>query len=355
MSILSLQHRLFPLLRPFGAAYGAAMRLRARHYATGKHSYRAACPVISVGNIAWGGTGKTPVVDYLLGKAAEDGIRTAVLTRGYGASPPQTPFPVSRDASPDAAGDEPLMLARRHPEALILVDPDRGRAAAWAEQNAAPHLFILDDGMQHLAMARDMDIVLLRPIDILEQWGRVIPAGSWREGESALSRAHAFCVKADPATFSALVPAAKNRLEKFGRPVFSFTLAPTGLTRLAAQANSVPETAPDLGGERYTLLCGTGDPEHVRATARALLGRDAHTALILPDHHPYTEADVTQACAPGIPVVCTAKDARKLAPLLPTFGDIPVWVLEVRVSFGPALFTDNTFDTWWRRQLRRIA
>lgn len=353
MSISSLQRRLAPLLRPAGTAYAAAMRLRAARYAaTG--AYRAACPTVSVGNISWGGTGKTPIVDYLLGKTERANLKTVVLTRGYKASPPELPFPVTPESDPAAAGDEPLLLARRHPHALVLVDPKRRRAAAWAEKNAAPGLFLLDDGMQHLAVARDLNIVLLRPDDLLEGWNRVIPAGTWREDKTALARADAFCMKLDETLLPSIIPVAEQRLAVFGRPLFFFDLHPTGLTRLTAHACPVPETVHTLNGTPYTLLCGTGNPAHVRQTAASLLGNSPSRDIIVQDHHHYTETDAARARALGLPVVCTAKDAVKLATILPAFGDVPVWILEIQAVFGRTMFTDVAFDVWWDESLKRL-
>ena len=356
MSILSLQRRLAPLLRPAAAAYGAAMKLRAARYASPllARPYRAACPVISVGNISWGGTGKTPVVDYLLGKTEEANLRTVVLTRGYKAAPPELPFPVSVKDDPQTAGDEPLLLARRHPHALVLVDPKRSRAAAWAEKNAAPQLFLLDDGMQHLAIERDLNLVLLKPDDLLDGWDSVIPAGTWREGKSALARADAFCMKLDAALLPSILPVAEKRLKTFRRPLFFFDLFPTGLIRLVPSDRAVPETIPNLGGAAYTLLCGTGNPEHVRRTAQTLLGAAPEASIIVQDHHQYTEEDAIRARASGNPIVCTAKDAVKLTRLLPVFGEVPVWILDARAVFGKTLFTENTFDAWWEENCRRL-
>lgn len=356
MNTATLQQRLGFALRPMAAVYGAAVRLRAARYGSKFFtSFRASCPVISVGNISWGGTGKTPVVDYLLDRTGEAGLRTVVLTRGYKASPPELPFLVRRNGDPREAGDEPLLLARRHPETMIIVDPKRSRAAAWAEANASPDLLLLDDGMQHLAMARDIDIVLLKADDLLDGWNKVIPAGTWREDASALARAHAFCIKADSAVFSAIVPVAESRLAALARPLFSFSLQPTGLVRLAPYGENSPETASGLGSQAYILLCGTGDPAHVAATAEAFLGRPPSASIILSDHHHYTSEDAIRTAKIGKPLVCTAKDAVKLIPLLPHFGDVPVWILDVRTVFGPALFTTQNFDQWWRSRLDAAA
>lgn len=356
METEKLQRRFASVLRPVSGLYRGIMRLRELRYGMRMLAFphRAPCPVVSVGNISWGGSGKTPVVDYLLDHTAKLSLRTVVLTRGYKAAPPELPFPVSRKDDPHLAGDEPLMLARRHPDTLVLVDPNRARAAAWAEKNAAPRLFFLDDGMQHLAMERDLEIVLLRPDDLLENWNRVIPAGTWREGEKALERADVFLMKADDRTLAGLLPVAEKRLSRFNRPFFSFDLKPVGLARLRPFDHALPETVPDLAGKPYTFLCGTGNPAHVKQTARALLMNAPTHEMVFPDHHAYGTEDARRAARPGLPIVCTAKDAVKLAPLLAHFGEIPVWVLDARAVFGPGLFTSITFSEWWEKKLEYL-
>jgi tetraacyldisaccharide 4'-kinase len=357
MDIGKLQRRFTGILSPASRVYAAFMQARAFRYATRglAFPFRAKRPVISVGNIAWGGTGKTPVVEYLLTKTAGEGLTSVVLTRGYKASAPELPFAVSPgEENPLASGDEPLLLARRHPEALVMVDPRRRRAAAWAEKNARPDLFLLDDGMQHLDIARDLDIVLLRPEDLLDQWNKVIPAGSWREGKSALGRAHAFCLKADLPRFTALSAVAGQRLAAYGRPLFSFHLAPSGLERLVPYGKALPETRGDLGGTPYTLVCGTADPGQVAKTATDFLGYPPAETRAFPDHHRYTAEDVRAFCSPSRPVVCTAKDAVKLAAHLAEAAGTPIWVLGVSAVFGPSLFLRQTFDEWWLENLRRL-
>ncbi len=357
MNISSLQRRFRPLLRPAAALYEAAMRLRASGYAKASEknkAYRAACPVVSVGNIAWGGSGKTPIVGWLLDWAAQNALEAVVLTRGYKAAPPELPYPVRPYSDAASAGDEPLFLARKHPKALVIVDPKRRRSAAWAEENAAPHLFVLDDGMQHMDMGRDINLVLLRPDDLLTDWGQVIPAGPWREGASALARADAFCIKADPALLSALASAAELRLKTYGKPLFSFHLAPNGLSRLCENSGD-PERISDLQGRDYALACAVGSPGQVQETAKNLLGKDPAVRKFFPDHHAFTAADAESLATQNLPVVCTGKDAVKLLPLLPRFGQTPVWVLEVALRFGPALFTNDTFESWWAGQWQRLT
>lgn len=369
MNVPRIQRRLSPVLGPASKAYGIVMRLRAKRYASRLgRPYRAKCPVVSIGNIGWGGSGKTPLTDWFLAWADRNGLLSVVLTRGYGGKPPALPFSVGLDNFAGESGDEPLYLARRHPGALVLVDPKRARAAAWAEKNASPGLFILDDGMQHMAVARDMECVLLRPEDLLDEWNKVIPAGSWREPAEALGRADAFFLKADPARAAALAYAAKQRLEAFGKPLFFFHLAPTGLRRLEGKVKNLAQAtrslaaeagggrfAPNLDGAEYVLTCAVGAPVQVRESAVALLGRAPSAEVFFPDHHSFTEADALSLAAHGLPVVCTGKDAVKLLPLLRHFGQIPVWEMDARVVFGLSLFEERSFPEWWDATWRGLA
>ena len=147
MNPLSWQKRLRPLLTPVSLLYRRILAARrAKWENEGSPAFRPACQCVSVGNIAWGGTGKTPVVDWLLGWSEARGLRAVVLSRGYKAQPPELPLHVSPSRTPGEAGDEPLMLALEHPSAAVMVDPDRRRSGRWAEERLSPDLFVLDDG-----------------------------------------------------------------------------------------------------------------------------------------------------------------------------------------------------------------
>jgi tetraacyldisaccharide 4'-kinase len=318
-----------------------------------------------VGNIAWGGSGKTPFVGWLLAWAERRGLKAVVLTRGYKARPGKEPLLVRGDSPPDRAGDEALMLARAFPRADVLAFPDRVRAARLAEQRLLPDLMILDDGMQHLAVRRDVDIVLLRPEDLREDWNRVIPAGPWREGADSLTCASVFAVKAGDEEFAHLRPLAEARLTGFRRPLFSFTLVPTGLRPLfpgmlfsgkEENADASPLEPERCFGRPYILFSGVGNPAGVATTAVRLLGRPPERHFVFADHHRYSLRDARALLAgasASLPIVCTAKDAVKIAPFAAFFGAVPVWVLETRLEFGPALFTDAGFVDWWETALSK--
>ncbi len=348
------QRRLSPLLAPLGLAYGRLMRARREAYAKGRRpSMEPAAPTVSVGNIAWGGTGKTPLTRWLCARAAADGLTPVVLTRGYKACPPAPHYLVRYESPVEYAGDEPLELARACPGARVVVDPERSRAAAWAAEQFGPDLFILDDGFQHLAVRRHLDLVLLRPADLVRDWNRVLPAGPWREPASALAAADAFLVKAAPGAFTALEPDARRRLGGLGRPVFSFDVRSGGA--FPALGN---DAAVDLARAPFVLVTATGDPRQVLRSVAELAGRAPERHLAFGDHHAFTARHWTSICqaadaAGARLVVCTPKDAVKLEPL--AAGAEPERLLVVRpeVVFGPALFADQAFPdwfgAWWER------
>ena len=358
MNSRALYDKLAPLLRPLALPYAFFMARRRRMYERGVlPSFMPRCPCVAVGNIAWGGTGKTPFTAWLLDWAGQRGLRAVVLTRGYGGNPGRQPLLVRDDTPPEQSGDEPLMLARAFPEASVLAFPRRSESARLAQNRLNPDIFILDDGMQHLGMGRHANIVLLRPEDLEEQWNRVIPAGSWREGASALASASAFAIKADEAEFARLAPAAEKRLAAFGKGLFSFTLAARGLRPLLAKGNSQTQNTPPTLLDRheyqdrpYILVSGVGSPAQAEASARALMGRPPLQHFAFADHHPYSAADVqaiVKLSAAPLPVICTAKDAVKLQRFGEDWGNVPVWVMETELRFGPSLFCRTDFPQWW--------
>ena len=357
------QRRLSPLLAPLGLAYGRVMRARRGAYASGrKASMEPGAPTVSVGNIAWGGTGKTPLTHWLCAWAGQRDLTPVVLTRGYKARPPAPHYLVRLDSPVEYAGDEPLELvracARSCPQARVVVDPVRSRAAVWAAREFSPHLFVLDDGFQHMAVRRDLDLVLLRPADLARDWGKVIPAGPWREPASALDAAHAFLIKASPGAFQALERDVRGRLEGLGRPVFSFDVRAAGVWA-AADPGADPGTDAAMAGTPFVLVTATGDPSQVLRSVAEMAGRDPQRHLAFADHHGFTEtdwADIRAAAdqAGARAVLCTPKDAVKLEPLAMGAEPERLYVVRPEVVFGPAMFTDQDFPAWftawWERK-----
>lgn len=337
--ITHLQNRFAPLLDPLSKGYAWLMRQRARLYLTGRFaSWTPPAPCISVGNISWGGTGKTPVVSWLLDWARGEGISATVLTRGYGGKPPHLPYEVQLLSLPREAGDEPLLLKRTHPQARILVDPKRVRAGKFSSRNRTD-LFILDDGFQHLRAGRDLNLCLLCPRDLDEDWDRVIPAGTWREDVSALARADAFLINTMLDDDGCLETVAHIKLTALGKPIFFFHVTARGV------ANALTgEALETLDGCRFVLVTAIANPDKVCQTCKSDLGEKPVRHLVYPDHHPFNLADwqaiveaaTSNACTH---IVCTPKDAVKLAP----FADERLWVPQLTTSFsaaGPIPFRD---------------
>jgi tetraacyldisaccharide 4'-kinase len=356
MDYAQLRKILAPVLKPASWGYAAALRLRAWLYAGGvKGSARPEVFCISVGNISWGGSGKTPVVSWILHWADQYSLRPAVLTRGYGGKSPVRPLQVKTDTCPGLSGDEPLMLAKTHPYALILADPDRRRALRWAKEHFAPDLYILDDGMQHLALQRDLNLVVLKAADLSTDWNKVIPAGPWREDESALARADAFLLRL-PSGGNAggaeddsgkLLAAASEKLQAFNVPLFAFKLRSAGFIPL----RDWPEGAGTgtISGA-YVLCTAVGDPESVRASAEFLTGRPAAREFIFADHHKFSLNDLNGVKSAGmkLPVVVTAKDAVKIQPLLQALREMEILVLDSAVDFVRTDFSGQSslFGDW---------
>jgi tetraacyldisaccharide 4'-kinase len=360
------------------------MQTRRRLYASGALSaYSPSIPAVSVGNIALGGSGKTPLVSFLLTWAEKRGKRAVVLIRGYGGRPGAAPLAVRADTPPSICGDEGLMLARAHPEATVLAHPRRALAAELAERFLRPDLLILDDGMQHLSMGRSVDIVLLRPQDLDEDYDLVLPAGPWREGAKALRQADVFAVKlgADPLSGRAL-----ERLAALGRPVYPFRLRAVALRPLQEGTGGMPgrltrdscpaQDGKDAGredavgkdacrdgaggegaGRLYLLASGVGDPAGVENTAETFMGRRPERHFIFADHHRFTARGLrgmlTDAPS-GLPLLCTAKDAVKLEAFASVFAGRKVFVLETALVFEPPLFTDTGFCAWWEKTFARL-
>jgi len=259
------------ILRGLSVGYGAAVRVRNAAFDAGLlPARRLPGPVISVGNLTAGGTGKTPAVEYLARLLESMGRKPAVLARGYGAKTPEGP------------SDEVASMA---PETRVYASPDRFASGMLALSEGADVL-VLDDGFQHRKLARDLDLLL---VDALDPWGggRLLPAGFLREPASSARRAGAVMI-----TRADLVPperreALRRSLERLGAdgPCFEACHAPYALEGDLA---GPPST---LKGMPAVLFSGLGNPEGFRGTARAL-GVDIRADFPFPDHHAYTERDM---------------------------------------------------------------
>ena len=274
-----------------------------------RRTHQAGVPVISVGNIAIGGTGKTPLVAALARELLARGARPAILTRGYRREG-RAPVVVrpGREVPWTTIGDEPALLASIAGGTPLVVDADRARGARTAVRELGATHLLLDDGFQHWRIARDVDIVTVDAADplCLER--------PRREHPRALGRADALVVTGRDA---AAVREAVDRLSRFApraRAVSARVIA-TGLRRGAAV---LPPTA--VHGRRVVALAGIAGPERFVATLRDL-GAEVVDAVVRPDHHRWLESEVVEACREAslreALAVTTAKDAVRMVPFAP--------------------------------------
>lgn len=172
------------LLVPLSAVYWIVLQLRTLLYGNGiLQTYRAGVPVVVVGNITAGGTGKTPTVLWLVGALQERGFRPGIVSRGYGGSKSGTSMRVEADSDASVVGDEPALLARRT-GCPVVVDPDRSRAAAMLVADGVD-VIVTDDGLQHYRLERDYEICVIDGARCLGN-RRLLPAGPLRENPGRL-------------------------------------------------------------------------------------------------------------------------------------------------------------------------
>jgi tetraacyldisaccharide 4'-kinase len=325
-------------------AYGAGRQLHRTLYDRGLlQRRRLGRPVICVGNLSVGGTGKTPFLIMMAGQLRARGRRPAVLSRGYGAEPPaRTPRIVSDGqafrAETERSGDEPALIARACPGVPVVIGASRYEAGCLAETEFDPDVFLLDDGFQHEALARDADLVLWDARDRPETQ-RLLPAGRLREPLSGLGRAtaviltHAEYLEAENAERS--LAKIERELEHWAPKIPRFHAASrlTGWRR--ADAPEVGERRPlnELAADRAYLVSGLARPEGFERLVRAA-GIEVAGHLRLPDHAPYDTARLESLAsrakqAGATRVVTTAKDAVKMEGLAGADG---VTVVEMEMS-----------------------
>jgi tetraacyldisaccharide 4'-kinase len=291
------------------AAYGAAIRLRNSWYDRPGHVRKGPVPVISVGNLAVGGTGKTPLVAWLARRLAAQGAVAAVVSRGYGGTAGPGPVVVSTGGGPrvDAriCGDEPHLLARALPGTIVIVGADRVEGVRAAAKAGAA-VVVLDDGFQHRRLARDLDIVLLdgrAPFD----GGRLLPAGRLREPASSLGRAGVVVLTRLGEHDEAAASHAAVRATGFAGPIVRAGHRVIAYFDLDGKPQPAPAGA--------LAFCGIGDPALFRADLEATGVRLAGFRAFR-DHHAYSVAAwqslCDQAARARVPLVTTEKDLSRL-------------------------------------------
>ncbi|MFN7956812.1 MAG: tetraacyldisaccharide 4'-kinase [Holophagaceae bacterium] len=321
---------------PLAPLYGAVVRARNRSFdAHPERINRADVPVISIGNLSAGGTGKTPLTLFLAEGLEAAGWTNTVLSRGYGGRREVDPMSVEADSDPRQTGDEPLLMARRLGPRRVVVGRQRHAAALRAlAQRPGLRCLLLDDGFQHRALHRDLDLLVL---DGVRLWGdgRMLPLGDLREPMDCARRAQALVVtRAARVLDRAAVEAWWARYGS-GGPLFWVDFALGGLRRW-------PEALPrsEVQGPAFAW-CGLGHPEAFYADL-LVAGHAWSGTHSFPDHRGPSPADLRRlqeaARAEGAGwLVCTEKDAVKLGPAHAGVLELPLLVAEQRVAGGDPL------------------
>jgi tetraacyldisaccharide 4'-kinase len=326
------------ILAPFAALYGALIQTHAALYRRGIiRVSRLDAPVISVGNITTGGTGKTPLVEHIARIAAGKDRRVCILTRGYKRENPKQRVVVSDGwnllAGANEAGDEPRLLAENLKGiAAVICDADRFAAGKWAIDQLGSDFFILDDGFQHLQLARDLNIVT---IDATDAWGNghLLPRGRLRERLDGLARADCIVItRVDQADDLDLIRSEIERLSKH-RPLFTSRMRVRDLRRVFPTTGSVEIATKQEVIAPIAAFAGIGNQ---RSFTRQLQneGYEPVSVSVFPDHHRYSQKDVAgiveKARSAGAnSLITTAKDAVKLRDL--SF-ELPCYVLDIEIS-----------------------
>ena len=323
-------------LSPLGGLYGVAMKARRGLYRRGLLRVRdVGVPLISVGNLTMGGTGKTPLVEWIADQLAAAKRRVCILTRGYGRAHPKQRVIVSNGAEilseAEQAGDEAFLLAERlKSRAAVISNADRRSAALWAIQNLRSDVFVLDDGFQNLGLARNLDIVT---IDATNPWGnrRLLPAGILREPLRELARADCIVLtRVDESHRIQDLEREINELSK-GRPVFRSRMKMVGLRPVSAAGDSL--STEGIKSSAVAAFCAIGNPQSFITQLRGD-GCELGHAQIFRDHHVYTQSDIDRIVRESIAagartLLTTAKDEVKLRSLR---FDLPCYAVDIGIE-----------------------
>ncbi|MBX8623457.1 tetraacyldisaccharide 4'-kinase [Pseudomonas glycinae] len=315
-------HPALTLLRPLEWLYRRVVAGKRQRFLDGEGEiYQSPVPVIVVGNITVGGTGKTPMILWLIEHCRRHGLRVGVVSRGYGAKPAQLPWRVQADQTADIAGDEPLLIVQRTGVPLM-IDPDRSAAVRALLDSEPLDLILSDDGMQHYRLARDLELVL---IDDARGLGnrRCLPAGPLREPAERLQ-------SVDGVLFNGALE------DRDGG--FAFRLKPSALVNLRSGERRPLDHFPP--GQAVHAVAGIGNPQRFFNTLEALDWRPVPHAFA--DHAEYSVQALS--FTPSLPVVMTEKDAVKCR----AFAADDWWYLTVDAVPSPA------FVAWFDTQLMRL-
>ena len=324
------------LLLPFSLIYSGILRIRHFIYDTGvKESYRPLQQTIVLGNLALGGTGKTPMTLYFLNRL--DAGTTAVLSRGYGRKTKGT-FVVEASSTPEECGDEPLMIKQRHPEVMVLVDENRKRGLGYlAENHPEIKTVLLDDAYQHRKITADR-YLLLTTYGMPYSSDQLLPAGNLRDLKMRRKAADAIVVTKCPADLKKTEKANLAR-ELSASPDQKIFFA--HLTYDEPKPLFANDGLSLTGGREVILLSGIAQPHVFEKQAAQDFQVIKH--FIFKDHHPFKREDLFklrdfidtfEGAKPA--VITTEKDAMRLSKFADWFeeNEIEIWFWPIRMNFG---------------------
>lgn len=342
-----LKKILFSLGFPFSPAYSLVMKARATLY---KKSFfkqhKFSVPIISVGNLTMGGTGKTPTVLHIASILQKEGFKPAIISRGYGGKSTKQINVVSDMESlrmtPQQAGDEPYMLASMLPGVPVLTGKKRTLTINFAINEFHSDVLILDDGFQHHAVTRDLDIVLFDEATGLGN-GRVFPGGDLREPLSALDRSSFFLITGQCASGTSK----QSDIEIYLRSNWPnieifFSKRNQGLF---FSAHEKTEHGREMLPEKILAFCGIANPRRLRDDLLEY-GFDVRFFKSYPDHHQYTQSEISflteKARSVGArAIITTDKDLVKIGTRSTT--DLPIYSVRPQTNFNE-LFDKRVID-----------
>lgn len=335
--------------RPFSPIYSALMKSREKLYHSGIFNQQSlAVPVISIGNLVLGGTGKTPTVQHVARLLSNQGYHPAIVSRGYGGKAKGTINIVSDGEkiflSPALAGDEPHMLAKSLPGIPVLTGKRRIFPCRHSIDQFNCDVIILDDGFQHLTVKRDIDIILFDSTALAGN-SRVFPGGPLREPTSALNRCHAFLLTGENISNRERTQKFSNLLQQRfpDRPVFISSL---GSSILIGPNGTVSEESPS---KIFFGFCGIANPSRFEKSLTSL-GIQVAAFHALKDHAPYSQDLVSHLCKKAVEcgansLITTEKDSVKLQ----TFNlNLPLYVLQVQHK------VEQSFDLFLLDSLKNL-
>lgn len=295
------KHPLGYLLSPLGYLYGLGMLLRNKMYAVGmKQSYTAPVPVVIVGNITVGGTGKTPLLIHLCQLLKIKGYRPGIVSRGYKATIKQFPHFVKANDCAKSMGDEPVLIAHKT-HCPVVIDPNRSRACKTLLEHHACNIILSDDGLQHLALQRSIEIAVVDPERFVGN-GFCLPAGPLREFATRLK-------------------------------TVDFVIHPQNAPKIFVNLKTKQERSLDqFSGQTLHGVAGIGMPERFFQLLQKLNCRVIPHAFA--DHFQFCPEDLK--FSEDLPIIMTAKDAVKCE----QFATQNMWYLDIDCQLDPAIESD---------------